>query len=500
MALMTAFFVRTDVGAAGPFTGVEIREAALAGLLTPETVLSNSPTGPWTAAYQAGLFSEKRVPLPHPEGVVVPVFHVKGLPPSFSGPFKLRELIGFAARGLLPAGVLLRADSQTTWLAVDRIRILEATLRGDLALIDHQGNVIRRAGRSSTVGQGERIHQAEAIRQPLFARAPIELARSAVHDVGSQQEALQGDAPNHCAVAESESKAAVAVAATVARPATADAKPIATVGRSFHVELSPTVLKRLFQVAAIVVVFAILGYAYSSRRAPAMEVQRAVGEWFVGDASGDGDGNGSVSRCGVALRPEGTCVVFNAESPCWSGRYQWLERTDDDRGLRGIEAIIEVETASRHHQVSPVLPTDGYLRFVGEGDVLPIIDGHLISDAFVRRDGERLSLGYLVSIEIGAESKQLNAAWIPMNKLVHQSPSEEMTSMTTERMPDALNLLTAYGVPDEARPLHPYEIPVDKMADRYEDAQLIRYGPSRFALSSSQAWQPVTSRYPASSR
>lgn len=499
---MTAFFVRTDVGAAGPFTGVEIREAALAGLLTPETVLSNSPSGPWTAACQAGLFSEKRVPLPHPEGVGIPVFHVKGLPPSFSGPFKLRELIGFAARGLLPAGVLLRADTQTTWLAVDRIHILEATLRGDLVLIDHQGSVIRRAGRSSTVGQVEGARQAEgtaqhdAVRQTNVARAPIELARSAVHDVCSQQEALQVAAPNHFAVAESESKSAVAVAATVTRPATAEGKPVAGVGRSFHFEWSPILLRRLFQMVAIVVVLAFGGYAYSARRTPALEMQRAVGEWAVGDASGEG--NGSVNRCGVALRSEGTCIVFNAEAPCWSGRYQWLERTDDDRGLRGVETKIELETASPHHQVAPVLPTDGYLKFVGQGDMLPIIDGHAVSDAFVRRDGKRLSMGYLVSIEINAESKQLNAAWIPMNKLVHQSPKEEMSSMTTARMPNAINLLTAYGIPDEARPLQPYEIPVDKMADRYQDAQLIRYGPSRFALSSSQTWQPVTSRYPAS--
>jgi hypothetical protein len=100
---MTEFFIKTDAGVLGPFSGVELRELALAGILRPDSNLSATAHGPWQLAGSAGLFSEKKTPLPHPSDVQLTRYQVRGMAGAIQGPFKLRELIGFAARGMLPA-------------------------------------------------------------------------------------------------------------------------------------------------------------------------------------------------------------------------------------------------------------------------------------------------------------------------------------------------------------------------------------------------------------
>jgi hypothetical protein len=82
---MAAFFIRTDAVASGPFTGVELREAAMAGILSPDSMIAGAPEGPWILASNAGLFSEKRVALPHPPNVAVPQYQVRGMPGAFQG-------------------------------------------------------------------------------------------------------------------------------------------------------------------------------------------------------------------------------------------------------------------------------------------------------------------------------------------------------------------------------------------------------------------------------
>ncbi|MCG8652869.1 MAG: hypothetical protein MI861_23720, partial [Pirellulales bacterium] len=129
---MTDFYLKIDDRVLGPFSGVEVREAALAGVVSPRMGISNSPQGPWTLASLTGLFSESNIPLPHPEGTHVPQFRLTGVSEALQGPFKLRELIGFAVRRMLPPDALLQSDSHSHWVPVTRINVLSACLQGDL--------------------------------------------------------------------------------------------------------------------------------------------------------------------------------------------------------------------------------------------------------------------------------------------------------------------------------------------------------------------------------
>ena len=107
-------------------------EATLARIVLPETGIGASRSGPWTRAADAGLFSDKHVPLPHPPGTQVPQFRLTGVSEAFQGPFKLRELIGFASRRMLPTDALIQADGHTDWTPVTRIGILNACFNGEL--------------------------------------------------------------------------------------------------------------------------------------------------------------------------------------------------------------------------------------------------------------------------------------------------------------------------------------------------------------------------------
>ena len=109
---MTRFYLKTsEETVAGPFTGIELREAALAHLVLPETGVAVTADGPWTRAADVGLFSDKNVPLPHPPGTAVPEFRLMCVNEAFEGPYKLRELIDFAVR----QDVAQRCLDSTRW-------------------------------------------------------------------------------------------------------------------------------------------------------------------------------------------------------------------------------------------------------------------------------------------------------------------------------------------------------------------------------------------------
>ena len=479
---MTDFYVRTDAGSSGPFTGVELREAALAGLLTPEATISSTPQGPWTPAFEAGLFNERRIPLPHPAGVIIPVYHVSGLSESFRGPFKLRELIGFAARGLLPADATLRADSSHSWIPVSRIHIIAATLRGDLALIDASGKVIRRTARMTSLA-----NQADV-------KAPVTIAKAAVHSASQPLMSEPGTASPSQPQPESTQKTSSPKASSPPDLPSAASTPRGLDGmlsrlRKYGSYPTPALIRRTAVAVTLVLIVATVGYGITQRKQATLPRDVSLGDWVV--PSGDE----TECHSGLSLRSDGRCVVFNSKGPCWTGEFRWHERTNDTRGLRGLETTLELDAASPQHPIEPVGSTDGYLRFVGVGDSLPIIDGHRVSDAFVQKIDQRLRLGYLVSIDISANRKQLNAAWISFNKQLETSDGAISEEVVIEQLPPPEKMVPLYGMPDEARPIQRHEIPRDKMADRYLDAQLIRYKEFRFALTVNESWQPVTSEF-----
>ena len=63
------FYYQINGSVIGPVTGIELRNAALAGNVVPSTLVANDPNGEWLlAVFVNGLFDEGGTPLPHPPG------------------------------------------------------------------------------------------------------------------------------------------------------------------------------------------------------------------------------------------------------------------------------------------------------------------------------------------------------------------------------------------------------------------------------------------------
>jgi S1-C subfamily serine protease len=64
---MADFYYRSGEEVVGPLTGIQLREAAFARQVFPDTLVASSKYGPWSVAAQVkGLFDERGRPLPHP--------------------------------------------------------------------------------------------------------------------------------------------------------------------------------------------------------------------------------------------------------------------------------------------------------------------------------------------------------------------------------------------------------------------------------------------------
>ena len=68
----------------------------------------------------------------------------------------------------------------------------------------------------------------------------------------------------------------------------------------------------------------------------------------------------------------------------------------------------------------------------------------------------------------------------PIDRL---SPSDDVSSS---------ELLAGYGLPDEARPLHRFEIPINEDPQRIDQMQLVRYGDRKFIFSADGQLQNMT--------
>lgn len=484
---MTAFFIRTDSAVAGPFTGVELREAALAGILGADSLIGGSPQGPWILAGAAGLFSEDRIALPHPPDVLVPQYQVRGMPGAFRGPFKLRELIGFASRGMLPLDALLQSGPDQPWIPVDRLQVLAACLHGELAMIDPRGHVIRRA-----VGP---THQRLDL---TAARAPMDLARSA-----------RGDDSTAFASAPTSGAVRSEIATMPPKQASEQSRGDRNGERSW-VPLARRVLDwtrhwdaadrftlrsiahRALPVIGLLMAITMVTSALAYWKRLPMPREAMIGDWIgrVGAA------NDSQRAYGIAFRDDGSCVVFNPAGSSWTGDYMWAERPTESQSLRTIGPFtVDIESAEPHHDSDFVRPSDGYIRFTGRDGQMPVIDGHRISDAFVRRESETLRIGYLTRVEFGQAHKSMQAAWLTLQQLVpaiHNRHRIDALAKSVSAM-NPIDLLSTCGVPDEARKIYPFELGPAHRDSQFLDAQLIRYADRRWIQSADGVMQTLPS-------
>lgn len=513
---MAGFFVRIDRAVAGPFTGIELREAALAGIIRHDAVIGGSTEGPWFKAADVGLFSDKQTPLPHPAGTIVPQYQARGMPGAFQGPFKLRELIGFAARGMLPGDALLQSNRSSEWIPVRRIRVLSACLDGELVLLDDDGKVVLR-----TASTDSRAVDA------THTRAPIEVAKSVRQDdvttVASKISRDRDDASdarwtNPPPSEEPEEKAPSRLSLAWARLRSVDWVP-SVVRTSLRPRLA-------MQLACVMLLFAGAASAYSYWNQIALDPEQVIGNWI-----GVTPESSEHPPFGLSLRSDGRCVIFNTTGDCWTGDYIWEDRIIDQSGFASMSPFsTQFDQASPQHQVDKVLPTDGYIRLQGFVKDPPVIDGHPVRDLFVRREGEQLRVGYITSVSWTPESKTVEAGWMEtvesptvtrdmatelrgLDKDL-RAPTELFGGASPLHLSEAIDavrlgipsphssseaplhecltfsstvtagyLLANYGLPDEARRIYRFEIPKLRGGPSFHGAQIVRYGELKFVFS-----------------
>ncbi|EMI17931.1 hypothetical protein RMSM_05146 [Rhodopirellula maiorica SM1] len=544
---MAGFFVKTEHSAAGPFTGVELREAALSGIIGPHSLVGDTDTGPWHPAMAIGLFSEKRIALPHPEGTVVPRYHVRGMIGSAQGPFKLRELIGFAARGMLAADVEIQSDVTQTWIPVNRIHVLRACLKGDLVLLGSAGEIQRRTDLASPHFVGT---PASVVSPSAAAVVPETVARSAQHhsDVrfGSPEHRFDNQPLGSTdAVDTSPADSAYAAAETWPVSQTDAADDNSDHNNSDRERFPLRLRKRIGRCAtlvrewprspvalrsiAVLFVIAAIGIFQSQYQTAGMAPDRVMGDWIEASAEGQSSQPASFA---ISFRDDGRCVIFSPYGRSWTGDFSWTDRQSDAPEFSSPHAIeANFDAIAPNHLHSPVQPTDGHVRFQGMMSSPPEIAGRLLRDCFLRRDGDSLLLGYLSSVRWSKGQKSMQAGWIRLQPLSHPTTprvAEKLKSIPSEPRPadvmrssepdfpiadaivsidkgpagkrgprfasphgrltysslvDADYLLRTFGIPDAARPLFPFEAPRLRPGPSFETSQLIRYGELKFLMN-----------------
>ena len=510
---MTAFFVRTDDSAAGPFTGVELREAALAGIVRHDSQIGAGPQGPWTKAGDAGLFSQNKLPLPHPRGTRVPTYQVRGMQGGLTGPFKLRELIGFAAHGMLPSDAMLNSEISEEWISLERIGVLAACLSGSLVLLGESGKVHLRT-RSGTTEGSRGDHTREAVHAPGERSKSIDVTQATLTPTRQQ------DVPQRLNVDDEDLEIeAAATAATSAAEVPAEASTASTSRRRLRLpelpfQLPNAIPRRLIIHAAwLLLIIVGFGGAYSYWRNIGMGAGEIVGDWIV-----DGDAG---TIFGVSFREDGTLVVFNAAGNSFTGDYVWAHSSTAEF-RSGTPFTMKIDERSEGHQAGTIEPTDGYIRLRGFVDELPRFGGHALVDCFLRRDGANLNIGYLTKVTWTQTEKMIEAGWMHARPAQGSSANiiDALAQIEKERLPvgdhevadvphiaeainqlrsstemDALDgdvnsgsgcyshvvnaayLLKNFGMPDEARPLRPHEVPYAASGGpAFQGAQVVRYG------------------------
>lgn len=502
---------------------MELREAALAGIIGPDAVVGGSQHGPWFRVTDVGLFSDKKTPLPHPPGTHIPHYQVRGMSSAFQGPFKLRELIGFAARGMLPADALVQSDCSDEWVRAKRYAVIAACLNGELVLTDGTGKVVLRSSVLANNSSADDTMQG--------ARAPIELAKTVDAGEVAKVPPPPPISKTHAAgVAKPKPKPTHQPEPESTRPPSRLAlmwsSRVDPIRESLSGLLGNLARPRVaMQLVCLVLIFAGVASAFSFWKQIPMGRDQAIGDWVC--MSSD---YGELSF-GISLREDGRCVVFNMQGASWSGDFDWVQRNDDSNGFQQSEPFSTVfDKLGPTHQAGPVKPTDGYIHLSGFVKEPPMIDGHPVRDLFLRREGDQLRLGYLTSVDWTEDTKAMQAGWMTGTKLSNKRPNvggklqsiepelpvptadfggrrpmhiskaieavqEGVPSgsgaaqtfayetLTYSNKVNSAYLLKHFGLPDEARPLYPFEDPGIRNGPSFEDAQLVRYGDLKFFLS-----------------
>jgi hypothetical protein len=519
---MSNFFLLTHEAIVGPMTGVELREAALAGILHHKCVVGGARGGPWHLSSEIGLFSDQGVPLPHPPGVQVPMYQVKGKAGATQGPFKLRELIGMAARGMLPPDAELREIGSQQWSSVQCVPVLIQCFEGQLVRVNDRGDICQR-----TAGVLEGTDP--LVGKPGIYYAPVDLPKKiSLTELTTVENSHRG-VPRLWAQAPSEPPPRGSDAAE--KPIDVDqtratrwwARPRRSRESRWPVLWPGRLHRRVaaFAVSTLILVPICVWAAMFAFQPGRTEQTDVIGDWIVWN-----EGT-SEPIVGIRFDAQGECVLFNPRGTSWSGNYVWSERESEwseALDLPGMHSVID--RLEPGHVSGPVRPTDGYVLLQGIGKEVPEIDGHPIQDLFLRREGGELKVGYLTEVTWNATGKRMTAGWVAARRSAPPSPgdveaslhrtsrsepdptdsdlprffeaidalrtatgavdplqSQERGSRVMSNRIDGTYLLKEFGVPDQARRMYGFETPKLPRGTDFGGDQMVRYGSLVLLLS-----------------
>lgn len=447
---MADLYVRTIQAVIGPVSGVEIREAALAGVIRHDAVIGGSPEGPWHLANEIGLFSEKRTPLPHPSGTDIPMFQIRNREDE---PLKLRELIGFISRGLMPleseiriacmvpagsnklpvhSGNTASEGVQPVWFKIPRMRILAACLSGELVRVSEAGQLIPMSSHELIVKQlaSEAVQSGQQLADSI-GRRPIDVAEKAAIGVISPQAKQHRVDQEEAAAAEAEQENLAAKRNAELEQQHADqAKRLASAKR-WHAILHPgekigrliaplkkryasqlPVLRVAGLYLAIAVVFIGTASAYVLLRDTSLGRDEVIGRWV---ALGNFE-EGNASSFEIHLSEDGNLSIESADGAVWQGGFRFSS-ANVSSGLPAageIPTISVIETIDADQEHGFVVPDDGHIELSGFIKDPPLIDGRAVRDFFVRRKEQNLLVGYPAAIHMTTTSSFLEVGWIEM--------------------------------------------------------------------------------------
>ena len=509
---MSAFFLPTDHSVAGPFTGIELREAARAGVIPFDAIIGGSAKGPWFNAVDVGLFcKEKRTPLPHPQGTEVPNFEVRGLPNLNEGPFQLHELIELAARGMLQGDTEIRRSHSDHWVPAQSIGVLMACLNGEFTRVDASGNVTVRTSVLPGLKDTQVIKRASQNAKPLNELESGCLEDGVLVDdthlpPATTRKSQAGQAKQKIANLRERNKVPWNIKFQRALESLADPRLAA---------------RRISVLLFLAGLFALYSHWSGSR----MGREEVLGNWA---RTVQIDGETKVVFA-ASFRDDGHLVLFNSKGKCWTGAFDWTEPRHQQNGFDQSFSTT-IDQVSDSHQPGPVAASDGYVTFRGFVKDAPQIEGHEVRDFFVRRSGKDLMVGYPLAVHWTPSGRTMEAGWItlkPMNgsqrdvsaglrQLSQRGappPSDyggtspphisEAISVVESNKPsrhrngtgalqgsiayasdfDSSDLVAKFGMPDEAREVYQFEKPELDRGPNLDDAQAIRYGNLIFLVS-----------------
>ena len=256
---------------------------------------------------------------------------------GLTGPFKLRELIGFAVRGMVPTDAMIKSDVSKDWIPIERIRMLRACFSGDMVLL----------------GEGGKTHPDNRV--PVRPKS-IDITRSTAAKLDESESdsdlLIVGD--EGLVIEEDAAEESETDAPNRRREQKPSPRSRRVSGPSVRIPLPglPRFLtpRLLVNVLGLLVVVAGIGAAYSYWRNMSMSSDAIVGDWI-------GGGNAGAPNFGITFGENGRCVIFDSEGESWSGDYAWATRNDDSAGFQEIDPIsADVDKLDAGYQSGPVKP------------------------------------------------------------------------------------------------------------------------------------------------